>query len=59
MIPGATSSQTTSGGQIGQIFGQIRLTLFLGMNFQDLKISILMKGVKFKNNSIQMQNENN
>ena len=59
MIPGAMRSQTTSGGQIDEIIGQIRLTLFLGMNFQDFEISILMKGVKFKNNSIQMQNENN
>ena len=59
IIPGAMRSQTTSGGKNDAIVGQIRLTLFLGMNFQDFEISNLMKGVKFKNNSIQMQNENN
>ena len=59
MIPGVMPRQTTSGGQIHEIIGQLRLSFFLGMNFQDFKISILMKGVKFKNNSIQMQNENN
>ena len=59
MIPGVMPRQTTSGDQIDEIIGQLRFIFFLGMNFQDFKISILMKGVKFKNNSIQMQNENN